>query len=99
MRYLELKYKGNTYTSEREINDILETNGFNWLIDSEVRNAKIEIKKETLIWHDGAFLSGDWYYGIFKNGEFYGNWESGIFEMGLMDGKWNDGINLSSYLS
>ena len=99
MRYLELKYKKNTYTSESEINDILETNGFNWLIDSEVRNAKIEIKKETLIWHDGSFLSGDWYYGIFKNGEFYGNWESGIFENGLMDGKWNDGINLSSYLS
>ena len=79
MKYLELKHNGKIHTLEEEIENILEDLGFNWLIDSEVRNAKIEIKRGTLIWNDGTFISGDWYYGIFKGGEFYGNWESGIF--------------------
>lgn len=99
MRYLELKYSGKTYTIEGEINDILERLGFNWLIDSEVRNAKIEIKRGTLIWHGGIFISGDWHYGIFKDGEFNGNWESGIFERGLKSGELVSGIDLSTHLS
>lgn len=102
MRYLELKYNGKIYThieEIEEIGDILESLGFNWLVDSEIRNSKIEIKRGTLIWYDGIFISGDWNYGIFKGGEFYGNWESGIFEGGLMNGEWNGGINLSTHLS
>ena len=99
MRYLELKHNGKIYTHIEEIEDILESLGFNWLVDSEIRNSKIEIKRGTLIWYDGIFISGDWNYGIFKGGEFYGNWESGIFERGLMNGEWNGGINLSTHLS
>ena len=99
MKYLELKHNGKIHTLEEESENILEDLGFNWLIDSEVRNAKIEIKRGTLIWNDGTFISGDWYYGIFKGGEFYGNWESGIFERGLMNGEWSGGINLSTHLS
>ena len=29
-----------------------------------------EIKNNTLIWHDGDYLSGNWHYGIFKGGNF-----------------------------
>lgn len=92
---LELVYQGKTYTTHNQISLILEKEQFYWLIDSELSNAIIEIKKDTIIWHDGIFLSGNWKYGIFKNGEFYGTWENGIFENGIFDGKWISGINLS----
>jgi hypothetical protein len=95
MGILELKYNGKNYTNPREINNLLSQNYFYWLIDAEVDNAIIEIQKNTIIWHDGIFMSGDWYYGIFKGGYFYGNWKNGIFEDGYFDGKWNSGINLN----
>ncbi len=91
---LELKYKGKTYTSDSQIFSILKENEFYWLIDSEVSDSKIEISNNTIIWHDGKFLSGYWEYGIFKNGEFHGNWQNGIFENGLFKGEWVSGINL-----
>ncbi len=94
MRYLELQFRGKTYTGQHEINDILFKEGFYWLIDSEIENAQIEIQKNTLIWHGGSFFNGDWHYGIFKNGDFYGNWENGILEGGNFGGKWQSGINL-----
>lgn len=94
MRYAELIFAGKTYTSEREITQILKSNKFYWLIDSEIEDAIIEIKNDTLIWHDGSYYSGYWHYGIFKNGEFHGTWEGGIFENGRFDGKWIDGIRL-----
>lgn len=99
MRFKELKYNGVSHQNESEIVKILMSNNFYWLVDSEIENAEIEIKKNTLIWHDGDFISGNWNYGIFKNGQFNGVWEGGIFEKGLFNGKWLDGINLSSYLS
>ena len=40
-------------------------------------------------------MVGDWKYGIFKNGGFYGNWENGIWEDGYFNGNWKSGINLS----
>lgn len=95
MRYLELKYLGKTYTSQTEINSILKQNNFYWLIDSEIENAVLEINNNTLIWHGGSFFTGDWHYGIFKNGKFYGNFENGIWENGEFNGKWIDGINLN----
>lgn len=95
MDFLELKHGGKTYTNQREIINILKKEGFYWLIDSEVSEAIIEIKNNTLIWHDGSYLSGDWYYGIFKKGNFFGKWENGIFEDGTFEGKWNSGIDLS----
>lgn len=94
MRYIELKYRDKVYTNFSEIHDILLKEKIYWLIDSEVENAKIEIIKGTLIWHDGNFYSGDWHYGIFKNGKFYGNWKNGIWENGSFSGKGIDGINL-----
>lgn len=92
MEFLELKYNGKTYTSQREILNILKSNKFYWLIDAETDDAIIEIDNNTLIWHEGIFMSGDWQYGIFKNGGFYGNWVNGIFEDGYFGGKWNSGI-------
>ena len=95
MRYLELNYREKTYTSNNEIHDILLKEGFYWLIDSEIENAKLEIKNNTLIWENGSFYTGEWHYGIFKIGSFYGNWKYGIWERGNFAGKWNSGINLT----
>jgi hypothetical protein len=95
MRYSELNYRGKTYTSPNEINDILLKEKFYWLIDAEIENAQLEIKNNTLIWKNGSFYTGDWYYGIFKDGSFYGNWENGIWENGNFGGKWRSGINLT----
>jgi hypothetical protein len=94
MRYVELKYRGKTYTNLREIDDILLQEKFYWLIDSEIENAQIELINNTIIWYNGNYYSGDWEYGIFKDGKFYGNWENGIWESGFFGGKWNSGINL-----
>lgn len=96
MRYLELIYKGKTFTSQSEINDILKSEKLYWLIDSEIENSKIEIIKNTLIWHDGSYYSGNWHYGVFKSGSFWGNWENGIWESGNFGGKWQSGINLTT---
>jgi hypothetical protein len=72
MGIIELKYSDKSITTKSEILKKLKELGFNWLIDSEVENAIIEIKKDTLIWHEGIFKYGDWKYGIFKNGAFFG---------------------------
>lgn len=92
MDFSELKYGNRTYTNKRQILNILESEKFYWLIDSECEGAKIEVSNGTLIWHDGIFMSGNWQFGIFKNGEFYGNWENGIWEDGKFNGNWISGI-------
>lgn len=94
MRFIELKYRNKAYTNQSEIIDILKNQKFYWLIDSEVENAQLELKNDTIIWNGGNFYNGDWYYGIFRNGKFYGNWENGIWENGEFLGKWLSGINL-----
>lgn len=94
MRYIELNYEGKSYTNRKEIDDILIKEKFYWLIDSEIENAKIDLVNKTIIWNDGVFYSGDWKFGIFKNGKFYGNWINGIWENGIFSGKWQTGINL-----
>jgi hypothetical protein len=96
MRFNELIIDGKIIKSTSKINLILKDYGFNWLIDSEFESAKIEIKNNTIIWHDGKYYVGDWHYGIFKNGEFWGNFINGIFENGEFKGKWYSGINLQS---
>ena len=93
MRFQELIFEGKSIKNQRKIMEILEREGFDWLVDSETENAKIEIKKSTLIWHDGYF-SGDWYYGIFKSGQFHGKFENGIFESGDFKGKFLSGLKL-----
>jgi len=50
MRFKELIYGDRKMTNNREIETFLEKNNFNWLIDSEIENAQIEISKNTLIW-------------------------------------------------
>jgi hypothetical protein len=95
MNFLELKYKGKTYTTNSKILEILTNEKLYWLIDSEVDGAIIEIHNSTLIWHEGIFMSGDWHYGIFKNGGFYGKWKNGIWENGYFNGNWISGIKLN----
>ncbi len=94
MRYSHFIYNSQVITDPNEQNRILEANNFHWLIDSEVESCKIEIKNNTLIWHDGVYYSGHWHYGIFKSGEFYGVFENGIFEGGKFHGKFISGVNL-----
>jgi len=96
MRYIELIIDEKSIKSQKQITEILKSKKFYWLIDSEIENAQIEIKKETLIWHSGDFYSGNWQYGIFKSGNFHGNFINGIFESGNFKGKWKSGINLQS---
>lgn len=93
MRFKELVYGGKTYKNGGEITRILEDLKFYWLIDSEFESAKIEIKRGVLIWNSGNYYSGNWKFGIFKSGDFYGKWENGIFEGGNFKGIWVSGIN------
>lgn len=98
MDFLELKYNDKIYTSKKEILNILKSEKLYWLIDSECEEAVVEIIKNTVIWHSGIFLTGNWKYGIFKNGEFYGIWENGIWENGIFNGDWKSGIKNNSPL-
>lgn len=95
MDFLELRYDGKTYTTKNQILEILTNQKFYWLVDSEVDQAIIEINNNTLIWHEGIYMSGNWHYGIFKNGGFYGTWENGIWENGFFNGEWISGIKLN----
>ena len=94
MRFNELIYNGTKVVNQNKILNILEQNNLHWLIDSEIEDAQIEIKNNTLIWHDGSYSSGNWYYGIFKSGDFHGTFENGILEGGNFKGKFISGINL-----
>lgn len=95
MKYKELKFKNKTYTNLKEIEQLLNKEGFYWLIDSELLNAVLEIKKNTIIWKNGIYISGSWYYGIFQDGIFHGEWQNGIFENGQFQGTWISGIDLT----
>lgn len=95
MMLLELTYNNKVHKEQKDILDILQKEELYWLIDSECLNAIIEIKKNTVIWKDGVYLSGDWHYGIFQNGKFYGVWQNGIFENGSFQGTWISGIDLT----
>lgn len=81
----ELVYNQKTLTSEQDILNLLRNLKLYWLIDSVCENARIEIKKDTVIWHSGLYLTGDWHYGIFIDGDFKGNWISGIWEGGYFN--------------
>ncbi len=96
MRIKELLVDGKSIKKQNQIDSILKTKKFYWLIDAEIGDVVLEIKKDTIIWHSGDFYSGDWFYGIFKSGSFYGNFINGIFESGNFKGTWKSGINLQS---
>jgi hypothetical protein len=92
MRYKHLKHGDKSITNNRKIDDILIQEGLQWLIDCEIENADIEVKKNTLIWNSGDFITGNWEYGIFKDGNFHGTFKNGIFENGNMKGNFISGI-------
>lgn len=94
MRYVGLVFNGKIIKNPDTIDDILCENDFKWLVDSEIEDADLEIKKGTIIWNSGVFYTGSWKYGIFKEGIFHGIWENGIFEGGDFKGNWKSGINL-----
>ena len=94
MRFKQFKIGERSITNTIEINKILDANDLNWLIDSEIENADVEIKNKTLIWNNGMYYAGQWCYGIWKNGYFYGIWENGIWENGSFEGKWKSGIKV-----
>ncbi len=94
MRYIELIIEGKSITSEHKINQILKSKKFYWLIDSEIENAVLEIKKDTIIWYSGDFYTGNWNFGIFKNGNFHGTFKNGIWEGGNFKGKWISGVKI-----
>ena len=88
-RYKELKYEKKTYTEQWKIDEILIKNGFQWFIDCEVEDVRIEILKKTLIMNSGTFFNGTWVYGAWRDGIWkYGTWVSGVW----FNGKWIDGI-------
>jgi hypothetical protein len=89
MKIKSLILDGKKLTNQHDIIQKLREFEFFWLIDSELNNAEIEIKNKTIIWHDGIFLSGQWHYGIFKNGKFFGHFENGIWENGDFKGTGN----------
>lgn len=92
MKFKELVHNGASINEERKIIKILQDNEFYWLIDSEIENASIEIINRTIIWKSGDYYSGNWHYGIWKSGNFYGIWENGIWEGGNFKGKFISGI-------
>ena len=87
-RYSELKYDGKIYTSQWQINEILIKNKFNWMVDAEIKNARLEISQDTLVWNAGIWYNGDWYFGVWRDGEWrYGTWQNGVW----YNGTWRDG--------
>lgn len=84
MRYKELKYDGNTYHKKYEIDEILLKHNFNWFIDAEIENARIEIMKDTLIFNAGIIYNCDWDYGVIRNGEIRNiNFINGVIYNGV----------------
>lgn len=95
MKYKQLKVGDKSYTNNKQIDKILGDNKFHWIIDSEIEDAEIELKNNTVIWENGKWLHGTWEYGIWLNGVFYGKWSNGIFEKGTFKGEWKSGIDYS----
>jgi len=88
-RYKELKFDGKVFTEQYKIDEILINNNFNWFLDCEVENVRIEIQYETLIFNSGVFFNGTWYYGVFRDGEWKsGTWENGVWYNGI----WRNGL-------
>ena len=94
-RYNELKHDGKTYTEQWKIDEILIKNKFNWLVNAEIKNARLEIFQDTLVWNGAIWYNGNWYfgvwrdwewiYGIFQNGDWYnGKWKDGTFKSGII---------------
>ena len=94
LRYNELKYNGETYTEQWKIDEILIKNKFNWMVNAEIANARLEIFQDTLVWNGGIWYNGDWYFGVWRDGEWrYGTWQNGVWYNGVWrDGTFKSGI-------
>jgi hypothetical protein len=53
---------------------------FNWLINAEIKDARLSIEKDTLVWNAGTWYSGVWMYGVWRNGD----WKSTIQKMSVL---------------
>lgn len=101
MKYRALIYENTRFTQPHQIEDILSSNGFTWIIDAELENALLEIKDDTLIWHAGTWMYGTWEYGIFEDGLIKScQWNGGVFKNGKFEsGIWNSGVFLNGVFS
>jgi len=89
IRYAELKHEGITHTEQWKIDEILIKNKFTWLVNAEIKNARLEIFQDTLVWNGGIWYNGSWYFGVWRDGEWrYGTWQNGVWYNGV----WRDGI-------
>lgn len=93
-RYKELKFDGKIYNEQYKIDEILINNDFNWILDCEIENTRLEIQDNTLIFNSGVFFNGTWEYGVFRDGEWKnGIWEGGVWYNGIWRrGDFNSGI-------
>ena len=88
-RYKELRYEDKLYSEQSEIDRLLIKNKFDWFLDCEVENCRLEITKNTLVFNSGTFFNGTWVYGVFRDGQWlYGTWEGGVW----YNGTWRGGI-------
>jgi len=88
-RYKELKYNQKILTEQYKIDDILIKEGFQWFLDCEIEDVRIEISNKILIFNSGTFFNGNWVYGVFRDGVWkYGVWENGVW----YNGKWFNGV-------
>lgn len=94
LRYSELKYNGKVYTEQWKIDEILINNKFNWMVNAEIKNARLEIFQDTLVWNAGIWYNGDWHFGVWRDGEWrYGTWQNGVFYNGVWrNGTFKSGI-------
>ena len=79
-RYTELKYNGKTYTKEYDINNVLIANDFNWILDLEVKNLRIELSNDTIIFNAGIYYNGIFEYGVIRDID----WRNGTFTNGVI---------------
>jgi hypothetical protein len=94
-RYSELKYDGKTYTEQWKIDEILIKNKFNWVVNAEIANARVEIFNDTFVWNAGIWFNGIWEFGVFRDGEWrYGTWKNGVFYNGV----WRNGTFASGII-
>lgn len=94
LRYSELKYDGKIYTEQWKIDEILIKNKFNWMVNAEIKNARLEIFQDTLVWNAGVWYNGSWYFGVWRDGEWrYGTWQNGVWYNGVWrNGTFKSGI-------
>jgi len=94
LRYTELKHDGKTYTEQWQIDEILVKNKFNWLVNAEIKNARLEIYNDTLVWNGGIWYNGDWFFGVWRDREWkYDKWQNGVWYNGVWrNGTFKSGI-------